>query len=153
MARVKLNDTKLREALERHLAVAVEKAALGLVGHIRTKIGISARTETPSSRRARINSRKRAGLKARSHIYEPSKPGEPPRKRTGTLQKSIAHEVKREGDQVIARVGTKVPYGKHLEYGTRRMQPRPFLRPSLTEYGKTFHSVVMVEMRRKLSRG
>jgi len=150
VAKVNLNDTKLREALQRHIAVAVEKAALGLVGHIRTKIGVSARTETPSSRRARINSRKRAGLKARSHIYEPSKPGEPPRKRTGTLQKSIAHEVKREGDQVIARIGSKVPYAPHLEFGTRKMAARPYLRPSLSEYSRTFHNVVVTEMRRRL---
>jgi hypothetical protein len=28
-------------------------------------------------------------------------------------------------------VGTNVIYGKWLEFGTRRMKPRPFMRPSL----------------------
>ena len=60
-----------------------------------------------------------------------SKPGEPPHLRTGTLRRSIDQETFRRGRDFVGRVGTNLKYGAFLEYGTRRMQPRPYLRPSL----------------------
>ena len=59
-----------------------------------------------------------------------SRPGQPPHKQTGRLRASIAWEA--VGDDT-ARVGTNVKYGKFLELGTRRMDPRPWLVRSLTE--------------------
>jgi len=58
-----------------------------------------------------------------------SKPGEVPRVQTGTLRRSITHEM--HDTLPIGRVGTNVVYGKYLCCGTRRMKPRPFMRPSL----------------------
>jgi len=58
-----------------------------------------------------------------------SKPGEVPRVQTGTLRRSITHEMNKL--LPIGRVGTNVKYSKWLEFGTRRMQPRPFMRPSI----------------------
>lgn len=73
-----------------------------------------------------------------------SKPGQPPAIDTGTLRSSIMSEVEITGLSVIGRVGpdvekiavkaeagTDVNYGYHLELGTSKMQPRPFLRPAL----------------------
>lgn len=58
-----------------------------------------------------------------------SQPFEVPRVQTGTLKRSITHEI--HPALPIGRVGTNVVYGKHLEFGTRRMKPRPFMRPAL----------------------
>jgi len=58
-----------------------------------------------------------------------SKEGEVPRVQTGTLRRSITHEM--HSTLPIGRVGTNVVYSKWLEFGTRRMKPRPFMRPSI----------------------
>jgi hypothetical protein len=66
--------------------------------------------------------RSRAGL-------DPSKPGEPPKKVTGHLRINVRKEF--DPNRVEARVGTNVPYGKHLELGTRKMAARPWLSATL----------------------
>jgi HK97 gp10 family phage protein len=63
-----------------------------------------------------------------------SRPGEPPRKQTGELQRSIQREVNASDQK--ARVGTNLndpPYPRWLEFGTRKMAARPWLRRSLDE--------------------
>ncbi len=57
-----------------------------------------------------------------------SKPGAFPHVDTGRLRNSIFWELA-GGNTAI--VGTSVEYGLFLEIGTRRMSPRPFLRPTL----------------------
>ena len=56
---------------------------------------------------------------------DPSKPGEPPKKVTGHLRMNIKKEP--TPINMVTRVGTNVPYGKHLELGTRKMAARPWL--------------------------
>ena len=58
----------------------------------------------------------------------PSEPGEPPHLRTGALRRSV-QIVKAEPDEVTVEVSA--PYGAHLEFGTSRMEPRPFVSPAL----------------------
>jgi hypothetical protein len=52
-----------------------------------------------------------------------------PFKQTGRLRASVAYEI--DENNLVARVGTNVNYGRWLELGTRRLQPHPWLRPSL----------------------
>lgn len=59
----------------------------------------------------------------------PSLPGEPPHKQTGRLLGSVAFELV----GYVARVGTNLKYGRWLEMGTKKMQPRPWLRRALAE--------------------
>ena len=79
-----------------------------------------------------------------------SKPGEPPHVDTGRLRASISvnwsgsgmdngktDAMAKDNDGVTqptgafrVRVGTNVEYGAALEYGTRNMEPRPYLRPA-----------------------
>lgn len=58
----------------------------------------------------------------------PSAPGSPPHVQTGALRSSIRTEW--DGDRRVV-VGPSVAYGRHLEFGTRRMAARPFMRPAL----------------------
>ena len=46
---------------------------------------------------------------------------------TGRLRSSITHEV----EKTVGRVGTNVEYAKHVEFGTVKMGPKPYLRPAL----------------------
>lgn len=71
-----------------------------------------------------------------------SKEGEPPHRRTGRLARSIRAVALDLTDEVILRVGTDVKYGLYLEFGTRRMGPRPFLRAALERNQGLFERVV-----------
>lgn len=62
---------------------------------------------------------------------EPSAPGEPPRKVSTRLFQSIAKAVVRTPREVIGAYGSNVEYAIYLELGTKRMLPRPYLRPAL----------------------
>lgn len=74
-------------------------------------------------------------------LYKPrrthtaSAPGDAPAVDTGRLRGSIA------ANQLAPyrwRVGTNVKYAAFLEFGTRRIAPRPFMRPSLEELQQRF---------------
>lgn len=56
-----------------------------------------------------------------------SRPGEPPRKQLGRLRASYTWE--RSG--LTVRIGTNYQVARILELGSRRMAPRPHLRPAL----------------------
>lgn len=62
--------------------------------------------------------------------YTASAPGEPPAQRLGELRQSVSIEVKGEGEELVGRVGTPKEHGPMLEYGTKKMAARPWLRPS-----------------------
>lgn len=50
---------------------------------------------------------------------------------TGRLRSSVEYEVGRDSRGLVARISTDVHYAIYLEFGTRRMTPRAFLRPAL----------------------
>ncbi len=56
-------------------------------------------------------------------------PGNAPNTDTGRLVSSINTEVVSDG----VLVGTNLQYGKHLEFGTKKMDARPWLIPALTK--------------------
>lgn len=63
-----------------------------------------------------------------------SKPGEPPHVDTGALRQSLQPSGPiRDGNKIRGTVSTSSEYAPHLEYGTSKMEPRPFLRPTLAE--------------------
>ncbi len=60
-----------------------------------------------------------------------SEPGQYPMTDTGRLQSSIEVKPTKPARKMTGRVGTKLEYGKYLEFGTSKMQKRPWLRRSL----------------------
>lgn len=62
--------------------------------------------------------------------YTASAPGEPPAVATAQLRESVRTEVSVEAGKITGRVGTELEKGRHLEFGTRYMKPRPWLRIS-----------------------
>jgi hypothetical protein len=62
-----------------------------------------------------------------------SRPGEPPHKDLGTLRSSVATQMETTTGDPSGLVGTALEYGKHLELGTAKMAPRPWLRRTLAQ--------------------
>lgn len=68
---------------------------------------------------------------AATQFHRASAPGQYPAVDTGTFRASITTDVSRVGTRWEGRVGTADTRGRMLEFGTARMRPRPWLRPSL----------------------
>lgn len=62
--------------------------------------------------------------------YTASAPGEPPATATAELRQNIKIAVEGEGKKVIGYVGTDKIQGKMLEFGTKNIVARPWLRIS-----------------------
>lgn len=76
----------------------------------------------------------------KGRVHQASAPGQPPAVDTGHLRATIGHQVHHDAAEgrLVGDVGSganpAIPGTKKaewLEKGTRRMAPRPFLRPSL----------------------
>jgi hypothetical protein len=63
-------------------------------------------------------------------VYTASAPGEAPASLTGALRQSVSADVDGEGSELVGRVGTKLDYGRELEFGVMNKAARPWLRPS-----------------------
>jgi hypothetical protein len=64
----------------------------------------------------------------------PSAAGDPPGVDTGKLRQSIRAERERAAQWAIS---TDTEYAVHLEFGTSRMAPRPFMSPGLDYLART----------------
>ena len=62
--------------------------------------------------------------------YIASAPGEPPAQATSGLRQSIKTRMESRGKQLLGFVGTEEKHGKRLEFGTKKMKARPWLRIS-----------------------
>lgn len=131
-----------------------------------TRAGVSAQTETAIAlgHLAKVIER---DVKARLHKgphrgrivtrYRPerrhvtSAPNDPPANDRGQLVASIRGTVNKT--KLLMELSAAAPYAKLLEFGTRRMLPRPFLRPTLAkwrgEINRTIQQAVLRGLRRK----
>lgn len=78
----------------------------------------------------------------RGIAHRASAPGEYPASDTGRLVNSIRAQVRRKGQNVDALIGASTDYAKMLEFGTRRMRKRPFLKPSIRKNRKNIRKLV-----------
>ena len=69
--------------------------------------------------------------------YPPaSKPGQSPRKRTGNLRDSITYVLNRKTLTLLIGPSEDAEYGLYLEFGTRTIEPRPFMMKALYQESK-----------------
>lgn len=61
----------------------------------------------------------------------PSAAGEPPHRVTGHLIKNLYGRVEEDGNIVTGVIGDSAEYAELLEFGTSKMEPRPFIRPAV----------------------
>lgn len=74
--------------------------------------------------------RLRGGIRHRA-----SAPGRPPARRTGALIESVSEpDIRQVSGGVIGRITIGASYAIHLERGTPRMAPRPFVRPAIEKW-------------------
>lgn len=64
-------------------------------------------------------------------LHRASRPGSPPAVDTGRLRASYTWRVGEDAQGPYVEIGTNVLYAPFLEFGTRKMAPRPHLRPSV----------------------
>ena len=111
------------QTVEKNLNQAIANACLR-IERTAKKMMQQTPTMTPGTRLA---SGRLAGVKRGAGRHMPSLPGEAPAIDMAQLVRSVTHTVEDE----VGYVGTKVVYGKFLEFGTSRMLARPWLRPSI----------------------
>ena len=68
--------------------------------------------------------------------HQASAAGEAPASDTGFLVSNITHNLATKGQTMTAKVLSNAKYSKFLEYGTRKMEERPFLQPALEQNKK-----------------
>jgi len=160
--------------IKRHLAIRLGYAARTVRDYARSKLGekraggaamkrlgrVSHRldqAETALARAAageamnRVAGRRVASLPGLRSAHEAlsratgvSAPGDFPSLRTGHLRRNVQMEL--DADALVARVGTNVPYGRYLEFGTRKMAARPWLSRTLRETAGEVRKILEVEV-------
>jgi HK97 gp10 family phage protein len=118
MSKVKIVNTNVKEVLDSMSGDRLGRAVLagGFVLEAAVKVSMSA-----TSHSGRMYGRHRA-----------SAPGETPAVETGNLVNSINTQLASSSDtNATAEVGTGVEYAEFLEFGTSRMEARPFMRPAI----------------------
>lgn len=68
---------------------------------------------------------------------------------TGNLRASIQTEMNETADEYIAEVGTNVEYAGYVEYGTKKMDARPFLIPAFESNKESISQEIMNALRGK----
>lgn len=79
-----------------------------------------------------------------------SAPGEAPASDTGRLVNSIRTVY--DFSSMTGQVVVSAAYGAHLEFGTQKMAPRPFLRPALANTRAQVRRIMQEEIRQALRR-
>ena len=83
----------------------------------------------------------RSGIKYPGLPRRSSAPGEPPAYQSGRLAESIAVLSRATPTDLVSTVGprpqafkSRAPYPVFLEFGTRSIRPRPFMRPAVAAF-------------------
>jgi HK97 gp10 family phage protein len=87
--------------------------------------------------------------KRRSVTHQASAPGEAPMSDTGTLARSVYID-----DRTTSRTNLRIAvvagsrYARWLEYGTRKMRPRPFMSPALQSQVNRIRNILRAAFRK-----
>ena len=121
---------------------ALESARGDMMEAVRTEV-IRATTRVHERSIDRIQRGTKTGQTYEKYVprrtHQASAPGQAPASDTGRLASSI--EWRTDGMDGI--VFTRVEYGKHLEFGTKNMDARPWLLPSVEEAAPRFREGLM----------
>jgi len=135
---------KVLDKISKQLSSNLNAAAEYSVRHIKEKISTGG-----SVTEARYNIKTNKVRRVKVGVIH-SKPWEPPYVQTGHLRNSIGYEVAgKQRGFYKRRIGTGIKGGNDtsyaicLEFGTRNMLPRPYMRPSMYETRDMVKKLVM----------
>jgi HK97 gp10 family phage protein len=129
---------EFKAKVQRHVGANLDAAAIFLTNDIKNSFGDSGVTGT------------RSGATQSQRAANRSEPWGPPNVDSGHLRKNTGWD--RHGN-MRRRIGTgigdkeSVGYAMWLEFGTRKMQPRPFLRPALSRNADKLRKMIGRPMR------
>jgi HK97 gp10 family phage protein len=118
--------------------VAAQKAAELEVERARLAVETTAKKLIMKGPKSGLLYKRGKGSGKKQKYHRASAPGQPPATDTGILASSI--ESKRDGLSAI--VWTEKVYGKYLEFGTRDIEPRPWLTPAVEQNRERFIKVL-----------
>lgn len=136
-----------REEIEKMLHQNLDAAAIHLTNYITESFGDSSDRETEGERAMRKARGRNSAATKQERAKRRSKPFGPPNVDTGHLKRNVWYN-RVEGDQWVRSVGTgignaqSVGYAVFLEFGTRKMLPRPFMRPALAANKKRIREII-----------
>lgn len=93
------------------------------------------------------------GTGSRTLIHRASAPGEFPAADTGELHTSITSADQSREGLIRYEVAANTPYAEALEFGTSKMEPRPFMGPSFDENIGAIRADIRNALRRGARRG
>ena len=86
-------------------------------------------------------------------VHQASAPGEFPAADSGRLHQSITTAVVQNDDtRVAVETGANTPYALAMEYGTSRIEPRPFMGPSFNEHREAIKDEVTLAVAQAIRR-
>lgn len=121
----------------------IRKAALVLVAKTQAKLSHPGSGRLYKSRGVTSRLAKKGTKRRIKQLHQASAPGEPPAPDISELRRSVS-------TGVIARrraVGTPLDYAAALEFGTKRIKPRPAWRPAMLEAKPEMTQVIVQELR------
>lgn len=89
--------------------------------------------------------------KRRGITHQASAPGEPPASDTGTLVQNITVQI--DAQHLSAVVNSGAEYADALEFGTTKMEPRPYMRVALENKTAEVEAAIQEEVRQELEGG
>ncbi len=137
---VKWTPEGLLRGTDAALRRGLENAAIVYEGELKRVISL------PGPMKSKMTRGQRERMKAAGLTRRASLPGEPPRKRTGALRSSIAHMARMDG--MVQRIGSSLAKARHLEWGTRWMEPRPYFRVTLRRLADRLTAIIVGELKR-----
>lgn len=136
---VKWNFSKVKALIEKGARIGLERA-----GEIVATEAVSKVKSPPKTGRIyeKYNPRR---------THQASAPGEPPANDLGSLAANIHPKpTVKEGDALVKKINAAAEYSAALEFGTPKILPRPFMRPSLVEKKAEIEQVIADEIAKAL---
>lgn len=149
VGRIDWNGDAFKTAVLGEMRKRVAASCMLVSNHAKVLLSVSGTGKAASSIVSKAGKKLRKGR--RLYGSDPSKPGEPPHKQHNHLRPSVTWQMVRSlaGRGPSGRVGTKLPYGRWLELGTRTMAARPWLRRSLIEKREEIKALLIKPMNLK----
>lgn len=126
---VRWHGAAMMDGMQRRLETAIRRGTLLL--HARARLLASRPAKRIRRQRKRSTSAGKRG--SQYTVFVPSAPNSPPALRTGFGRSNVTFELLDRGLEGRVGVTRQAAYMAYLELGTRRIAPRPWLKPAMDQ--------------------